>query len=279
MEEEHLRREADAHMNAPMRLVFVVCEGQTEETFVRDVLAPAFYPQLNLIGQLIQTSQVQKGGGLSYERVLRHLRNTLRRPSAPFVTTLFDLYQLDTDFPGRREATGKPLEQRLNLLNTGLHRAVVAAAGCQPNRFLPYIQPYEFEALLFSDVPTLTALEVGWSGAGKLQAIRDSAETPEHINDGPTTKPAAHLERHLTQPGYRKTLHGPIAVSLIGLPKIEQECRYFAAWLASLRELAALEADGMARGGSRNRHTNPERPPGTFPGGLFSFTSCLASPE
>jgi predicted RNA-binding Zn-ribbon protein involved in translation (DUF1610 family) len=38
----------------------------------------------------------------------------------------------------------------------------VAAAGCQPGRFIPYIQPYEFEALLFSDVPTLTRVEPGW---------------------------------------------------------------------------------------------------------------------
>ena len=204
-------------MNAPMRLVFVVCEGQTEETFVRDVLAPAFYPKLNLIGQIIETSPGHKGGGLSYQRVQRHLRNTLRQSSAPFVTTLFDLYRLDTDFPGHREAMGKPLEQRLSLLNARFRGDVVAVADCRPDRFLPYIQPYEFEALLFSDVPTLTDIEVGWSGAaGKLQAIRESAETPEHINDGPTTKPAAHLERHLTQPGYRKTLHGPIAASLIG---------------------------------------------------------------
>ncbi len=233
-------------MNAPMRLVFVVCEGQTEETFVRDVLAPAFYPQLNLIGQIIETSPGHKGGGLSYQRVLRHLRDTLRQSSAPFVTTLFDLYQLDTDFPGHREATGKPLEQRLNLLNASLHRAVVAATGCQPDRFLPYIQPYEFEALLFSDVAALTGLNDTWAGAeAKLQAIRDSAETPEHIDDGPTTKPAAHLERHLTQPNYSKRLDGPRAISRIGLAKIEQECRYFAAWLASLRELAALEAAGM----------------------------------
>lgn len=232
-------------MNAPMRLVFVVCEGQTEETFVRDVLAPAFYPQLNLIGQIIQTSPVKKGGGLSYERVLRHLRNTLRQSNAPFVTTLFDLYQLDTDFPGHREATGKPLEQRLGLLNTGLHGAVVVASGCRPDRFLPYIQPYEFEALLFSDVAVLTGLNGTWVGAAaKLQAVRDSAESPEHINDGPTTKPAAQLTQFLTQPNYSKRLDGPRAASLIGLQKIEQECRYFAGWLASLRALAASEAGG-----------------------------------
>lgn len=231
-------------MTTSMRLVFVVCEGQTEETFVRDVLAPAFYPQLNLIGQIIETSPGHKGGALSYQRVQRHLRNTLRQTSAPFVTTLFDLYRLDTDFPGHREATGKPLDQRLGLLNAKFRADVVGVAGCQPERFLPYIQPYEFKALLFSDIPTLVGLETKWANAEpKLQAVCDGAETPEHINEGPATKPAAHLERHLTQPSYRKTLHGPIAASLIGLAKIEQQCHYFSAWLDSLRALATSGAE------------------------------------
>lgn len=227
-----------------MTRLHIVCEGQTEETFVREVLIPNLCPPLIVDYSMVETSPGRRGGGLSYQRVQRHLRNILRQPSAPFVTTLLDLYRLDTDFPGHHEGLGKPLEQRLNLLNTKFHGDVVDVAGCRPNRFLPYIQPYEFEALLFSDVPTLTALEVGWSGAaGKLQAIRESAETPEHINNGPTTKPAARLAQNLTLPNYSKTLHGPIAVSLIGLPRIEQECRYFAGWLASLRALAASEAE------------------------------------
>ena len=230
-------------MNAPMRLVFVVCEGQTEETFVRDLLAPAFYPQLNLIGQIIETSSGHKGGGLVYERVKKHLKNSLNKNSRPVVTTLIDLYKLDNGFPGYHEAKDRPLEQRLTILNDALHEDIIALTGCPPGYFLPYIQPYEFEALLFSDVPALVNLETGWTNAEpKLQAVRDSAETPEHINDGPTTKPAAHLQQHLIQPNYRKPLHGPRAAERIGLAKIEQQCHYFSAWLASLRELADLGA-------------------------------------
>ena len=37
-----------------MKRVCIVCEGQTEETFVRDVLAPAFYHlNLNLIPEMV----------------------------------------------------------------------------------------------------------------------------------------------------------------------------------------------------------------------------------
>lgn len=223
-----------------MKRVCIVCEGQTEETFVRDVLAPAFYHlDLNLIPEMVETSPGHKGGALKYDRVKRHLRNTLRQSSAPVVTTLFDLYRLNSDFPSFAASQAQPdLSRRLNVLKQALHADVVAEAGCQPERFIPYIQPYEFEALLFSDVPTLTRIEPGWQSAtAALAAARAVAESPEHINDRPETKPAAHLERELNNPSYRKRRHGPIAAQKIGLAKIEAECAFFAAWLAQIREL------------------------------------------
>lgn len=224
-----------------MKRVCIVCEGQTEETFVRDVLAPAFYHlDLNLIPEMVETSPGHKGGALKYDRVKRHLRNTLRQSSAPVVTTLFDLYRLNSDFPSFAASQAQPdLSRRLNVLKQALHADVVAEADCQPERFIPYIQPYEFEALLFSDVPTLTRIEPGWQSAtAALAAARAVAESPEHINDRPETKPAAHLERELNNPSYRKRRHGPIAAQKIGLAKIEAECAFFAAWLAQIRELA-----------------------------------------
>lgn len=223
-----------------MKRVCIVCEGQTEETFVRDVLAPAFYDLgLNLIPELVETSPGHKGGALNYDRVKRHLRNTLRQNSAPVVTTLFDLYRLDSGFPGfDASLVHTDLSRRLDVLKQALHADVVAEAGCSPGRFIPYIQPYEFEALLFSDVQTLTQTQPGWHRASTaLAAVRAAAASPEHVNDRPETKPAAHLERELKNPGYRKRMHGPIAARKIGLAKIEAECAFFAAWLTQIRAL------------------------------------------
>lgn len=224
-----------------MRRVCIVCEGQTEETFVRDVLAPAFYDLgLNLIPEMVGTSPGHKGGALKYDRVKRHLRNTLRQNSAPVVTTLFDLYRLDNGFPGFDVSRAMPnLTQRLDAINRALHSDVVAEAGCQPGRFIPYVQPYEFEALLFSDVATLVRVEPGWRAASDaLAKARAEAESPEHINERPETKPAAHLERELRNPSYHKRRHGPIAAQKIGLTTIEAECAFFSAWLAQIRSLA-----------------------------------------
>lgn len=224
-----------------MRRVCVVCEGQTEETFVRDVLAPAFYDLgLNLIPEMIETSPGLKGGALRYQRVKRHLRNTLRQNSAPVVTTLFDLYRLDSGFPQFDASLAQPdLQRRLDVLTQALHADVVAEAGCQPDRFIPYIQPFEFEALLFSDIAVLAHVEPAWQAACVvLAAVRAAVDSPEHINDRPANKPAAHLERELRNPSYRKRRHGPIAARKIGLTRIEAECAFFAAWLARIRALA-----------------------------------------
>jgi hypothetical protein len=222
---------------AANRTVFIVCEGQTEETFISTVVAPHFYPLgINLVAQLIETSPGHKGGALSYERVRKHLRNVLRRGSEPVVTTLFDLYKLDTGFPGFDESREKPLEERLEVLTRAFHEDIVGFVGCRPSRFLPYFQPYEFEALLFSDVARLIELEVGWAGAIEdLKKVRDAAVSPEHINDGPNTKPAAHLQRCLVNPKFRKALHGPLAAEQITLEKIERECPFFAGWILQLR--------------------------------------------
>ncbi len=225
-----------------MTRICVVCEGQTEEEFVARVVAPAFSEMgLYLIPEMIETSPGHKGGALSYERVKRHVCNTLNQRSAPVVTTLFDLYRLDSRFPGFPESRDlTDLARRLETLTRALHSAVLSEVGCAPGRFIPYIQPHEFEALLFSDVATLALAEPGWNSAETaLSAARTAAESPEHINHRPETKPAAHLERHLRHPNYRKRRHGPVVAEKIGLARMESECRFFAAWLATIRALAA----------------------------------------
>jgi hypothetical protein len=225
-----------------MKRVCIVCEGQTEETFVRDLLSPSL-GELGLIvtAEMIDTSPGHRGGALRYERVRQHLRNTLRQRSAPLVTTMFDLYRLDPGFPAFEASQGqRDLAGRLHILEQAFHTDVVAAAGCRDERFIAHIQPYEFEALLFSDIDSLTAIEAGWQpAAAALTVVRDAAASPEHINDSPQTKPAAHLALHLRNPSFHKRRHGPLAAQRMGLSKIEAECRFFAAWLGRLRALAA----------------------------------------
>ncbi len=223
-----------------MRRAVVICEGQTEEAFISRVLYPAFaVADLHLQGITVETSPGHKGGAMRYDRLRPALRNALANSNVVAVTTLIDLYKLATDFPGYATAMPQPnLASRLHTLEIELHADVVAHCGCNPARFIPHIQPHEFEALLFSDVTALSTVESGWPASlAALDQARKGAITPEEINGGHTTKPSARLESLLRSPSYRKLRHGPIAAERIGLTKMEAECPHFANWLAKLRQL------------------------------------------
>ncbi len=237
MENEYPRRKAGAVTD-----VIIVGEGQTEETFFRDVLAPVLAAESVFLGpRLVPTSPGRRGGALSYPRVLRYLRNTLRQRGDTYVTTFFDLYRLDDAFPGFSESAAlqDPLA-RAALIETRLSEAVIREANCREDRFFAHVQPYEFEALLFTDVVKLVDIEPNWGPfAAQLSAVRAQAESPEHINDGQNTHPSERL-RQILQPGYQKTLHGPLAALHIGLTRISEECQHFAQWLGKLRSLKPL---------------------------------------
>lgn len=228
-----------------MKKVIVVCEGQTEEAFVKELL----YHELLQRGvfiepRLISTSPVAKGGALSGQRVLRYLRNTLRERQNIYVTTFFDLYSLPEDFPGRADAraSADPLDHATEI-ETEFHAAVIREAECPPERFLPHIQPYEFEALLFSDTTGFARAEPEWRAfEGKLAAARQDARSPEHINDGTNTHPSARL-RNLLRPGYRKVTHGVGVSAEIGIDRMRSECRHFDRWLARIENLAPLRPE------------------------------------
>ena len=222
--------------------IIIVAEGQTEETFVRTVLAPAFAPaEIYLSARLVSTSPNGRGGALSYDRVYRFLRNTLKKRPDTFISTFFDLHQLDTAFPDHAAAQ-KLIDSgaRATHLECAFHADIIARTACRAQRFIPHIQPWEFEALLFSDVPALTGTEAGWQTHREaLEKIRAAYDHPEQINGGQTTKPSARLGL-LRNPGFRKVRHGPLAAERIGLSRIEATCPHFAAWMARLRALAPL---------------------------------------
>ena len=219
----------------------IVCEGQTEESFVKNVLHPNLAPRGVFVQpRLITTSRHSQGGGLTRGRVLRSLQNILRERQGVYVTTFFDLYGLVPNFPGKAGSDSKadPLE-RAAVIETGLHKDIIEKTDCLPDRFFPHIQPHEFEALLFSDTKIFVEVEPEWRKfSDKLLEISTEASSPEHINDGPQTHPSARL--NILVPRFRKTAHGWRLVEKIGLECIRAECRHFGQWLTRLENLPPL---------------------------------------
>ena len=106
----------------------------------------------------------------------------------------------------------------------------------RPPRFVPYVVMHEFKGLLFS-APDRFAHSIGKPGlAPEFQAIRESFETPEDINDSPDTAPSKRILK--LYKGYQKPLMGPTALEQIGLDTVRGVCPLFDRWVEALERQA-----------------------------------------
>ena len=219
-----------------MKRVHIICEGQTEETFVNEILGPhlaAFhvYPTASLVGK-----PGHKGGNVTTARMASDIKLRLLQDPQSLCTTFFDFYGLDSDFVGQREAGAKhSFADKARAIESALREHVLQHTDDQViRRFVPYVQMYEFEGLLFSDPAKLAAGLYAPELAGALVAIRNGFSTPEEINDGRETAPSQRLLALL--PGYDKPVYGSLAAIAVGLNVIRRECLRFDRWVGRLEE-------------------------------------------
>lgn len=104
------------------KIIHVLCEGQTEQGFVEEVLRPYLQAQgvAGVKSILITTNKKKnaRGGMLSYAQAVTDLE-LLRKMKMDgeyerhVFTTMFDLYALPDDFPGYEaaKAIGAPVSQ------------------------------------------------------------------------------------------------------------------------------------------------------------------------
>lgn len=219
-----------------MRALILV-EGQAEERFVKDVLAPAFYPlelffekPTLLVTKIVKDGPNFKGGVTSYANFRRDVRPLLKNADA-LVTTLLDYYGLPADFPGMGDRpAGTPLDRVRHV-----ERAIAEDLGA-PLNFIPFLALHEFEAWLFSSPDELPRALTALEKQPDFQEIRDAFATPEDINDSPGSAPSKRIAALF--PAYRKTLHGPTTAMRIGLDRIRAECPHFENWLQTLETFA-----------------------------------------
>lgn len=216
-----------------MTRVYVSVEGQTEEAFVNELLQPHYARSgLYLTPIVVSTSPGHKGGVVSYAKVRPQIQKLCRQDEGAHVTTLFDLYALPTDFPGK----GHPAYPATS---SGAHKARFLeaewAASMGRSNFIPNLLVHEFEALLFVDLSAFEQWTDDDSVLAPLKALR-AATTPEDINDGTQTAPSKRILAAM--PGYQKTFHGPLIACDIGLDAIRRDCPHFDGWLRKIEALA-----------------------------------------
>lgn len=217
--------------------VHVICEGQTEEEFVRKIVAPALIDdQISLLPSCIGKVG-RKGGNVNLNRLSVDVKGRLRGDRNSYCTTLFDYYGLPAGFPGKPEgATLNDISDKQAKVVQALSAWAEETIGQEPaTRFIPYVQMYEFEGLLFSAPPVLAAA-VGYSSIEEeLQRIKSDFATPEWINDSANTAPSKRIEKLF--PAYDKPEHPILAAIDIGLDNIRQECPLFDGWIKRLEGL------------------------------------------
>jgi hypothetical protein len=223
----------------------IIVEGQTEEAFVNQVLAPSVGALgISAVARCVETSRrrmtIYRGGLVRYEKLKGDLTRWMRQDRHPdaWFTTMIDLYgleRLQDEFPGLVDGR-RQSDPYLRI--AVLERAFAADVG-HP-RFIPYLQLHEFEALILADPQKLD-----WEFIDRdrpienLVALASRFESPELIDDGLETSPSRRIIAEIPEYGARKASAGPLVTGKIGLPVLRQRCPHFAEWLGRLEALGS----------------------------------------
>lgn len=231
-----------------MSRILIHVEGQTEEAFVNEVLAPhlsSMNPTASVSARLMGHARHRsgRGGVKGWNVVESDLRRHLLEDQGCMNTTLVDYYAMPQSgtgaWPGRAQARTLNFDQKAPMVEAEIRAAIASAMGGNFNteRFEPFVLMHEFEALLFSDCAAFSR------GIGQpdlqpsFQAIRDAFSSPEEINDSPQTAPSKRILQLVA--GYEKPLYGSLAILEIGLGTIRAECPHFNGWLTRLENWVA----------------------------------------
>lgn len=218
------------------RLVILV-EGDSELGLMNNIIIPQLYKYITnkniMTSWSIEACKIitnrnlnKKGGNVNYE----YLKNDIKRfasQGVAIITTFLDFFRLPTSFPGYT-TNGNDIEQVETAMSKDLKSSI-------PNlkRFIPYIQKYEYEALLFSGMEGFEILIDDEEKLSQIQAINDEYPNPEDINGGAETSPSKRLMKIFN---YHKVGDGEDILEILGFDKVYNKCPRFAQWYDSLLE-------------------------------------------
>jgi len=208
--------------------LYVVSEGLTEINFVRDVITPHLERRWP---ERITVQAPKLEGNCTYGKVQKLVRAVLGNPGSDVrVTTMIDLYGLPGGFPGRILCDGyEDPWKRVQEMERFFYEDL------QDERFIPYLQLHEFEALILTDARCLAKYYPSRKAdLDKLaQSIKKQFQSPEEVNR--MTSPSRRIKDVV--PEYQKVPFGVSAVIDLGIEAIRRECRHFDSWFRKLEAL------------------------------------------
>jgi hypothetical protein len=228
-----------------MKQLNVFCEGQTEQGFCTQVLQPHLFPQGDgmihtlAVGEKDHHHLYGLGAKKKYlggKGVRKFICNTIkgRQGKNVYFTTLFDLYALPLDFPGkdanvRNSANPTPyvvaLEEAFRL-------------DIDYYRFIPNLLLHEYETMLFADPDAFQwSFENCMAEIVQLKGIAASVPSIEHINDSKQFAPSKRIIDLIPEYDGRKASAGPDIAAFSGLAKIREKCPHVDSWLKQLESI------------------------------------------
>jgi hypothetical protein len=204
--------------------LIIVVEGDTEEEFVKDLLLPYFnsHEIYDVRPIKISTKAGFKGGFVNYDHLKRDVNRYLKERKNQIITTFVDYFRLPNSVPKYDECQKIHfVDARIECLENSM------CEDFQNERFIPYIQKHEFEAVLFSSNLGFESL---FSEISKeTQKIVDQYPNPEDINDQPHTAPSKRLLQ--IKSDYDKVADGNLIALEIGIETILEKCPRFRNWV------------------------------------------------
>ena len=209
--------------------VAISVEGYTEDEFTKLILVPYFRTKdIELTSVVVTTKRIKsglkyKGGSINVKRIKNEVEKLL--PNFDYVTTFYDYY----GFQNKGSLSVELLEKKIfNLFNN--------------KKFIPYVQKYEFETLLFSD-PNYYCEHFDTIRAQKdIEKIIKCFSNIEEINNSKDTSPAKRITDLFNNynENYDKFVDGPMIIKEIGLNKVMNRCNRFNKWIKTISNLSNI---------------------------------------
>lgn len=223
-------------------LLKLLVEGQTEQTFVKEILKPHLEGFGYTVSVVVNpTSQGSHGGLSHYQQFKTNAKRIKMDAPNCLLTTMIDLYGLPKDFPGMEMSRDiDDPQKKVIFLETAL------ANDLEIDNFIPYIQLHEFEALLFSDIRIIDQVvsrTQSPSPLPRLQRVLDQYGSPENIDHN--KGPSCHLQEICERDKFPKLTWGIEIAKMIGLETMRGCCPHFNQWLTQLETQSPTPPTGQ----------------------------------
>lgn len=218
-----------------MRRIIIVVEGQTEQEFIKQCVAPYLFDKYGImsVSARLIGKPGHKGGNARFERLRKDVTIILREPEV-VVSMFMNFFKLASDFPDvepcRKQSN---TDAQINCLEQALHKHIGS------DLFIPYVQKHEFEALLFS-LSTGFTNYLGTKSCKELEAVSQQFPNPEDINSNqPPSYRLTDILNRCEQLNYKKVIYGNIFALEVGIETMITRCERFSNWINKLGKTAS----------------------------------------